>query len=144
MVAPSDVLRATTMRFLPALVATTVGGVVVTALTSGDGLRTLRQASWPMMPVRFLVIGTGFSGALLLLRRQLAPAALQSGRRVAIAVACTAGVLLAASVLVPRAVMQRGGLASGIALDLTAGATAALVAFVASRRGGHRVSAPAR
>ena len=134
MVSSADVLRAVSTRVLPALLGAAAGGLLLTALASPDGLATLRSANWPMIPVRAVVVGAGGLLALLGVRRRLEPAALRSGARLGVTVACVGTALLVASIVVPRDLLVRGGVALGLLLDLGVGAGAALLAFLVHGR----------
>jgi hypothetical protein len=84
MVSPEEVVRITVARFLPAVAVTLVGSLVVVAgLHARGGLASLGQVHWPLAAGQPVAISVGYAGALLVLRRQLAPAAVRSPRRTA-------------------------------------------------------------
>jgi hypothetical protein len=84
MVSSADVIRTTISRFLPVAAVTLAGSlVVITGLHARAGLASLRQVYWPLVAGQPVAISVGYAGALLVLRRQLAPAAIRSPGRTA-------------------------------------------------------------
>ena len=144
MASVADVWRTAVTRFLPALLGATVGGLLLTALTSDDALATLGQVNWPLVPVRAVVVGLGFLLALLGVRRGLDGTVPASRRRLALALVATGLPLLVASVVIPQDVVRRGGLTLGIPMDLGAGSVAALVLCGAAQRSARARRSPSR
>lgn len=134
MASAADVSRVTATRFVPSLLGATVVGLLLAALTSRHALATLAQVNWPFVPVRIAVVGLGFLAALLAVRRGLDGAVLGTPRQLVMALVATGLPLLVASVVMPRGVVARVGLALGILMDLSAGVAAALVVAATARR----------
>jgi hypothetical protein len=129
-------MRTTGSRVLPVVAAALVGGlVVVTALHAREGLASLRHVYWPLVVGQPVAISVGYAGALLALRRQLAPAALRSPGRTAAAAA-----LAVAGLGVLSVYTQGSGLGRIVVFCMAAGAAAGLLVAAASTTGHSRGS----